>query len=79
MSTKFLQPRTLFPVPVHEIDPFLQSVDICYVVEHNYTGQFGRLLRESMPWHYRKLHGINKYDGSNFRAPQIVAAITEAK
>ncbi len=27
-----------------------------YVVEHNYTGQFGRLLRESMPWHYAKLH-----------------------
>lgn len=77
MATRFLQPRTLYPVPVHEIDPFLQSVDVCYVVEHNYTGQFGRLLRETMPWHYQKLHPINKYDGANFRATQIVAAIQE--
>ncbi|HXQ48321.1 MAG TPA: 2-oxoacid:acceptor oxidoreductase subunit alpha, partial [Thermoplasmata archaeon] len=74
-ATKFLQPRTLYPVPVHEIDPFLQSVEVCYVVEHNYSGQFGRLLRETMPWHYRKLHPVTKYDGTNFRAPQIVTAI----
>jgi 2-oxoglutarate/2-oxoacid ferredoxin oxidoreductase subunit alpha len=76
-GTKFLQPRTLYPVPVHEIDPFLQSVDVCYVVEHNYTGQFARLMRETMPWHHAKLRSINKYDGSNFRAPQIIAEIKE--
>jgi 2-oxoglutarate ferredoxin oxidoreductase subunit alpha len=76
-ATKFLQPRTLYPVPVHEIDPFLQSVDVCYVVEHNYTGQFARLVRETMPWHHAKLRSINKYDGSNFRAPQIIAGIAE--
>jgi 2-oxoglutarate/2-oxoacid ferredoxin oxidoreductase subunit alpha len=75
--TKFLQPRTLYPVPTHEIDPFLQSVDVCFVVEHNYTGQFGRLLRETMPWHHTKLRALTRYDGTNFRAPQIVAGIRE--
>jgi 2-oxoglutarate ferredoxin oxidoreductase subunit alpha len=76
--SKFLQPRTLYPVPVHEFDPFLQSVDVCYVVEHNFTGQLARLLRETMPWHYQKLRSVTKYDGANFRAPQIVAGIQGA-
>ena len=75
VPTRYLQPRTLYPVPVPEIDPFLQAVDVCYVVEHNYTGQFAHLLREAMPWHYQKLRSITKYDGSNFRAPEIVAPI----
>jgi 2-oxoglutarate/2-oxoacid ferredoxin oxidoreductase subunit alpha len=73
--TRYLQARTLYPVPVHEIDPFLKAVDVCYVVEHNYTGQFGRLLRETMPWHHAKLRPLLRYDGSNFRAPQIVAEL----
>ncbi len=75
--TRFLQARTLFPVPVHEIEPFLKSVDVAYVVEHNYTGQFARLLRETMPAQHAKLRSVLKYDGSNFRAPEIIAAIPE--
>jgi 2-oxoglutarate ferredoxin oxidoreductase subunit alpha len=74
-EVQILQPTTLYPVPVHEIDPFLQSVDVCYVIEHNYTGQFARLLRETMPWHHAKMRSLTKFDGSNYRAPQIVAGI----
>ncbi|EQD68798.1 pyruvate flavodoxin/ferredoxin oxidoreductase domain-containing protein, partial [mine drainage metagenome] len=77
-ATRFYQARTLFPVPTHEIDPFLRSVDVAYVIEHNYTGQFARLLRETMPDQHAKLRSIRKYDGANFRAPQIVAEIREA-
>ena len=76
-STRFFQPRTLYPVPAHELEPFLQSVDIAYVVEHNYTGQFARLIRETLPWHHAKLKSITKFDGTNFRAPQIIAEIPE--
>jgi 2-oxoglutarate ferredoxin oxidoreductase subunit alpha len=54
-AVQILQPQTLYPVPVHEIDPFLKSVDVCYVIEHNYTGQLARLLRETMPWQHAKL------------------------
>ncbi|MGD0250194.1 MAG: 2-oxoacid:acceptor oxidoreductase subunit alpha [Thermoplasmata archaeon] len=75
ISARYLQARTLYPVPVHEVDPFLKGLDAVYVVEHNFTGQLARLLRETMPWHYAKLRSILKYDGYSFRAPQIVAAV----
>ncbi len=78
LSTRYYQARTLLPVPVHELDPFLGGVDVAYVVEHNYTGQFARLLRENLPWHHAKLRSVLKYDGSPFRAPEIVAEIREA-
>jgi len=77
VPTLYLQARTLYPVPTHEIDPFLKEVDVAYVVEHNYTGQFARLLRETMPWQFGKLRSILKYDGATFRAPEIIAAIKE--
>ena len=75
--SKFYQARTLFPVPIQELDPFLRSVDVAYVVEHNYTGQFANLLREALPWHYGKLRSVLKYDGHSFRAPELVHAILE--
>lgn len=78
VASRFLEAHTLYPVPVHEIDPFLASVDVAYVVEHNYTGQFARLLRETMPWHHARLRSILKYDGYTFRAPQILAEVKEA-
>ena len=76
-STRFYQARTLYPVPAHSLDPFLASVDVAYVVEHNYSGQFARLIRETLPWHYQKLRSILKYDGSSFRAPEIIAKMKE--
>jgi 2-oxoglutarate/2-oxoacid ferredoxin oxidoreductase subunit alpha len=76
-ATRLFQPRTLYPVPVHELDPFLKSVDVAYIIEHNYTGQFARLVREHLPWHHAKLRSITKFDGSTFRAPQIIAEIPE--
>ncbi len=76
IGTRYLQARTLYPVPVHEIEPFLAGLDVCYVVEHNYTGQLARLLRETMPAQHAKLRSTLKYDGTSFRAPEIVAAAT---
>jgi 2-oxoglutarate/2-oxoacid ferredoxin oxidoreductase subunit alpha len=78
VKTRYYQARTVFPVPVHELDPFLASVDVAYVVEHNYTGQLARLLREHLPWHHGKLRSILKYDGFSFRTPQIIAEVKEA-
>lgn len=77
LPTRYFQARTLYPVPVHEIDPFLQGVDVAFVVEHNYTGQFARLMRETMPWHHAKLRSVLKYDGYSFRAPEIVSRVKE--
>ncbi|MGA8542273.1 MAG: 2-oxoacid:acceptor oxidoreductase subunit alpha [Thermoplasmata archaeon] len=79
IRTRYLQARTVFPVPAHELDPFLNSVDVAYIVEHNYTGQFARLVREHLPWHHQKLRSILKYDGFSFRTPQIIAEVKEAR
>jgi 2-oxoglutarate/2-oxoacid ferredoxin oxidoreductase subunit alpha len=79
VPTRYYQARTVFPVPAHELDPFLGSVEAAYVVEHNYTGQFARLIREALPWHHAKLRSVLKYDGSSFRAPEIVGEIREAR
>jgi 2-oxoglutarate ferredoxin oxidoreductase subunit alpha len=73
--TKFLQIRTIYPVLTEELRPFLESVDVAYVVEHNYGGQLAALFRETMPEQHAKLRSILKYDGFSFRAPELVAAI----
>ena len=76
--TKYLQARTLFPVQQETLGPFFDSVDVAYVVEHNYTGQLARLIREEMPQYHAKLRSILKYDGFSFRAPDIADPIREA-
>jgi 2-oxoglutarate/2-oxoacid ferredoxin oxidoreductase subunit alpha len=75
IRTRFFQARTLFPVPVESIGPFLDSVDVAYVVEHNYTGQFAGLLRAALPQYHTKLQSILKFDGHSFRSPEIVTPI----
>ncbi|MCI4368179.1 MAG: 2-oxoacid:acceptor oxidoreductase subunit alpha [Thermoplasmata archaeon] len=78
VGTNFFQARTLFPVQTHTLSPFLESVDVAYVVEHNYTGQYARLIREALPQHHAKLHSILKYDGHSFRSPEILRAMKGA-
>ncbi len=78
ITTKYLQARTLFPVQQETLGPFFDSLDLAFVVEHNYTGQLARLIREEMPQYHAKLRSILKYDGFSFRAPDIAAPIREA-
>jgi 2-oxoglutarate/2-oxoacid ferredoxin oxidoreductase subunit alpha len=75
LATRFYQARTLFPVPVETLGTFLEEVDVAYVVEHNYTGQFARLIREALPQHHAKLRSIVKYDGLSFRSPEITRVV----
>ena len=76
--TRFYQARTVFPVPTDSLDAFLQGVDVAYVIEHNYTGQFARLIREHLPQHHARLRSITKCDGLSFRATELVARLQEA-
>ncbi len=78
LATKYLQARTLFPVQTEILSPFFDSVDLAFVVEHNYTGQLARLIREELPQYYAKLRSVLKYDGFSFRAPEIAGPIREA-
>ncbi|MCI4319421.1 MAG: 2-oxoacid:acceptor oxidoreductase subunit alpha [Thermoplasmata archaeon] len=79
IATRFYQARTLFPVPVDSLGAFLDGVDVAYVVEHNYTGQFARLIREALPDRHAKLRSLVKYDGFSFRSPEIVRVVAGAK
>ncbi|MCI4355534.1 MAG: 2-oxoacid:acceptor oxidoreductase subunit alpha [Thermoplasmata archaeon] len=75
IRTRFYNARTLFPVPSRTLEPFLASMDVVYVVEHNYTGQFAEMIRAALPQHHAKLRSIKKFDGNSFRAPEIVGPI----
>jgi 2-oxoglutarate ferredoxin oxidoreductase subunit alpha len=79
VPTRFFQARTLFPVQTHTLAPFLEGVEVAYVVEHNYNGQFAQLIREALPQHHAKLRSIVKYDGLSFRAPDLAARVREAR
>jgi len=78
IASRFYQARTLWPVPVATLKPFLQSVETAYVVEHNYSGQFEQMVRGALPEFHTKLRSITKYDGFSFRAPEIVRHVTGA-
>ncbi len=70
--TYFYQARTVFPVPEETLGPFLDGVDVAYVAEHNYTGQFLRLIREAMPQYAPKLKAVTKCDGFSFRSSELL-------
>jgi 2-oxoglutarate ferredoxin oxidoreductase subunit alpha len=76
--TRFFQSRTIFPVQTQTLEPFLKAVDVAFVVEHNYAGQYAQLIREALPALHWKLKSINKYDGLPFRAPAIAEQVEEA-
>ena len=46
--------------------------------EERASSCIARLVREHLPWHHGKLRSILRYDGSSFRAPQIIGEIREA-
>ena len=77
VPTRYYQARTLWPVPVETLRPFLEGVDVAYVVEHNYSGQFEHMIRAALPQFHAKLRQLTKYDGFSFRAPEIVRRVTE--
>jgi len=78
VPSRYYQARTLWPIPVETLRPFLKAVDVAYVVEHNYSGQFEQMIRGALPEFHTKLRSLTKYDGFSFRAPEIVRHVTEA-
>jgi 2-oxoglutarate ferredoxin oxidoreductase subunit alpha len=77
VTSRFYQARTLWPVPAEEIRAFLSTVKRTFVVEHNYLGQFARLLREELPG--AEFESLRKFDGLGFKAPEIVGPVLESR
>jgi 2-oxoglutarate ferredoxin oxidoreductase subunit alpha len=68
-----LAPRLLWPLPTHQIDPFLQNKRVVIVPEVNYTGQFAQLLKT----HYQNVEftRLNVYGGQPFSVARMVEAV----
>lgn len=68
-----LAPRLLWPLPTHQLDPFLQGKRVIFVPEVNYTGQLAQILSA----HYRGIHfkRLNVYGGQPFDVSQLVEAV----
>jgi 2-oxoglutarate ferredoxin oxidoreductase subunit alpha len=65
-----LAPRMLWPLPTHQIDPFLKNKRRVIVPEVNYTGQFAQLLKT----HYQNVEftRLNVYGGQPFSVDRIL-------
>jgi len=71
-----LAPRMVWPLPTHQIDPFLRNKRKIIVPEVNYTGQFAQLLRA----HYQNVEftSLNVYGGQPFSVSRVVEAVAPA-
>jgi 2-oxoglutarate ferredoxin oxidoreductase subunit alpha len=72
-----MAPRMLWPLPTHQIDPFLAGKRRVFVPEVNYQGQFATLLKT----HYQNVEftRINVYGGAVFTVAQLVEAVKGAR
>ncbi|HEV7663828.1 MAG TPA: 2-oxoacid:acceptor oxidoreductase subunit alpha [Chloroflexota bacterium] len=68
-----LAPRMVWPLPTHQIDPFLKNKRIVIVPEVNYTGQFANLLKT----HYQHVEftRLNVYGGQPFSVARLIEAV----
>ena len=69
-----LAPRLIWPLPTHQIDPFLQGKRVVIVPEVNYTGQYAQLLRAHYP--NVEFTRLNVYGGQPFDVAEVVEAVS---
>jgi 2-oxoglutarate/2-oxoacid ferredoxin oxidoreductase subunit alpha len=71
-----LAPRQLWPLPTHQIDPFLRNKRTIIVPEVNFTGQFAQLLKT----HYQNIEftRLNVYGGQPFSVADVLEAVNGA-
>jgi len=67
--------RDLFPMPVPLVEKVLAKVRTSLLVEGNFTGQFGRLLRAETG--FRPDFTFFKSDGEPFSPDEIAAKVKE--
>jgi len=69
--------KVMWPFPTADMKAFIDSVDVCFVVENNFSGQLADLTLRMVGGH-DKIKKIVKYDGTPFRPTEILEAIQEA-
>jgi 2-oxoglutarate ferredoxin oxidoreductase subunit alpha len=68
-----LAPKMLWPLPIHQLAPFIEGKRRVIIAEVNYQGQFADLITARMPGTYERL---NVYGGAPFTVAQICDAVT---
>jgi 2-oxoglutarate/2-oxoacid ferredoxin oxidoreductase subunit alpha len=67
-----MAPRMVWPLPDHQLKPFLESKRVVLVPEMNYSGQFAQLLRAR---YLREVVSITDYSGGVFTVARLVQEI----
>jgi 2-oxoglutarate/2-oxoacid ferredoxin oxidoreductase subunit alpha len=75
VPTRLVQVRTVYPVHVTEMRAALQNAGRTLLVEANFSGQLGRLLRAEAGIEFPDK--LLKYDGEPFYPMEIVAKVQE--
>jgi 2-oxoglutarate/2-oxoacid ferredoxin oxidoreductase subunit alpha len=76
VKINFVQIRLMKPFPVQEVTETLSGSKRLILVENNYTGQLGGLVREMTGIHLPQQ--IVKYDGRPFSEEELVEALRKA-
>ena len=75
-SVNFLQLRLMRPFPADAVSRILADAKTTILVEANYTGQLGALIREQTGVVMR--HRVLKYDGRPFSRNEVVEGVSAA-
>lgn len=72
LKVDVMAPRMLWPIPDHQLRPFVEQKRVILVPEVNYEGQFARFLMA----HFQRDFGrVNVYGGQPFEVREILQAI----
>ena len=63
----------LWPLPKHQLTPFIEGKQRVLIAEVNYQGQFADLLAARLPGNYER---VNIYGGMPFTVAEICEAVT---
>ncbi len=74
-SVNFLQVRLMRPFPAQEVEAMLRDAKRAVLIEANYSGQLGALIREQTG--IALDHRVLKYDGRPFSRNEIVGGVHE--
>ena len=67
-----MAPRMVWPLPDHQLLPFIESKRVVLVPEMNYSGQFAQLMRAR---YLRDLVSVTDYSGGVFTVARLVQEI----
>ena len=72
VAVALLAPKMLWPLPIHQLKPFIESKERVMIAEVNYQGQLADLITMRLPGDYER---VNVYGGVPFTVKELVARV----